>query len=122
MNPLKEEDDPVTNLKKLTQLVELEHQALTQGEFEKLCDIYQEKQIFLSTVSLTSEDAEVLEVVRDKMKRNHILFNESLAGMRTVISRMQLKTSTDKTINTYDAQGMMVPINIVPKTSITRRA
>ncbi|MFW2589579.1 hypothetical protein [Sagittula sp. SSi028] len=109
-------------LKKLRQLVELEHQALIRGEFEKLCDIHQEKQSFLSALSLTNEDAEVIEEVREKMKRNHILFNESLAGMRAVISRMQLKTSTARTTNTYDARGMMVSFNNVPKTSITLRA
>lgn len=108
----------VENLRKI---IDDEYEALTSGELNKLSEILEKKTFLLSNLTLTPKDLEKLRLLRMKIRRNHILFDKSLSGIRQVISRHSLVQSAAKAVETYDASGRKTVIKSDDEVTLMRK-
>jgi flagellar biosynthesis/type III secretory pathway chaperone len=86
-------------------LLDEEHDALINGDFERIAELMQEKQGLVEKLPAVCDRPEALTMIRDRMARNHRLFDQSLAGLRNVASHLGVLAHVRKTLSTYNGKG-----------------
>lgn len=83
-------------------LLDEEHTALMSGDFERISSLLDEKEGILKRLETTCETPADLLPLQEKFRRNHRLFDQSLAGLRAVAARLGALAQIRKSLSTYD--------------------
>ena len=111
-----------TTMSNLDALLKEERQALICGDFEAIARLFDEKQALLEQMEHTMPERGILEPLREKLRRNHELFNQALTGLRNVANRLGDVSQVRRVLNTYDAQGRARKIDAPGAPLLERRA
>ena len=114
--------DNNTTVSKLDALLKAERQALISGDFDAIARFFDEKQALLEQMEHTMPERGILEPLREKLRRNHELFNQALAGLRNVANRIGDVSRVRRVLNTYDAKGRARKIDAPGTPLLERRA
>lgn len=108
---------------RLEDLVAAEREALLAGDFERIADLMDEKESLTQDLQ-TADEFTVTEIapLRDGLRRNQELFDQALAGIRNVASRLGDLNRIRKSMDTYDAYGRRMTIDAPHMNKLERRA
>lgn len=99
-----------------------ERDALKAGDFDRIAELFEEKQALVERLSGSDTDRAHLEPLRNGLRRNQELFDQALAGLRNVASRLGDMNRVRRVLNTYDAQGRSQTIDAPTERKLERRA
>lgn len=106
----------------LDSLLEAEHDALLQGDLERVAQLLEEKETLVGGLAEMPEPDESLIPLQPKIRRNNELFDHALAGVRAVVGRLDALQSMRKNLDTYDAKGQRLSIGGSPEKRLEKRA
>ena len=107
----------------LSDLLEQEREALLTGDLEAVAELLKSKEAFIEELSRIEEfEAQALETLQGKMKRNQDLLDSALEGIRAVADRLAALRRVRTTLETYDAKGDKRTIAMDKDGSVEKRA
>lgn len=109
--------------KALNALLDAEREALIQGDLEKLSALLTPKEELIEAIQAEPHrDLDALHVLDGKLKRNQLLFDSTLEGIRAVSSRLAKLREVKAAFETYGADGRKRDIVPETPTSVEKRA
>lgn len=118
-------DDDATRatLTALDALLEAEREALLQGDLEALADLLPEKEAHIAALN-ASEQRQLSELKQldVKVRRNQLLLNGALEGIREVAQRMAELRKVRGSLETYDSTGEKRSFQINRRGALEKRA
>jgi hypothetical protein len=116
-------DTAEVTVNKLSELLDAERNALLKGDLEKVTELLEPKEVLFGQIDGEKKhDIRVLKALDDKVKRNQLLLNGALDGIRTVTDRMAALRRVQTSLDTYSADGRKKEIALRPSVSVERRA
>lgn len=107
----------------LDDLLEAERDALLKGDLQGLTRLAENKEQLIQSLNETDQtDLEMLSVLDSKVKRNQLLLDSALEGIRTVARRMSALRRIRASLDTYDASGRKNSVEIAATSSVERHA
>ncbi|WP_372835712.1 flagellar protein FlgN [Puniceibacterium confluentis] len=107
----------------LDRLLDEERTALLAGELSRIEGIIHRKSALIDALAESSiDDFAAVSALQVKLRRNQTLFDQALAGIRTVASRLSSLRQLRKTLETYDHHGRKSALLIADNTKLERRA
>ncbi|MEP0702355.1 MAG: hypothetical protein ABJC67_13520 [Lentilitoribacter sp.] len=107
----------------LDELLETERSALLSGDLEIIVTLLERKETLIEELSVAEEfEANALDVLTGKMKRNQDLLDSALEGIRNVASRLAAMRRVRSTLDTYDSNGSKQSITIAKDSNVEKRA
>lgn len=107
----------------LDALLEEERTALVSGALERIEDVMERKSALIDALAESGvDDAETVSALQAKLGRNQVLFDQALAGIRTVASRLSALRHLRKTLETYDQHGRKSALMTSTENKLERRA
>lgn len=117
------EDDIATNFEALDALLEEERTALLNGELEKLTDMLPRKEALIDALNdVMHTDIPTLQSLDSKVKRNQLLLDGTLNGIRTVATRLAMLRRLRSSLETYGSDGKKRNIDVDTERSVEKRA
>lgn len=112
-----------TAIEDLNTILDAEREALLEGDLEKLATMLATKTSLIDTLnSEPQSDLVALERLDRKVRRNQLLLDGALEGIRSVSSKLAKLREVRGTLETYGADGKRHDIVSQPETSVERRA
>ena len=119
MNPTPNEDVAEA----LGALLEDEREALVKGDLEKLSDLLTPKEELIEALSGAERpDPSVVKMLDKKVRRNQLLLDGAMEGIRAVTSRLAEIQAVKGPLETYGADGRKKDVVVEPESSVERRA
>lgn len=110
-------------LRELDTLLDVERQALLDGEFDTLAGIVEKKEDLIEALNASELDQpEGLAPVNDKVVRNQALLEQALQGIRSVAKKLGEIRQAKKAFDIYDRLGQKNRIEAEADASVEKRA
>ena len=110
-------------LTELNDLLDAEREALLQGDLEKLNALLVPKEALIEAVNKTAQsDLPALRKLDSKVRRNQLLMDGALEGIRAVALRLARLREVKGALETYGADGKKHDIIAAPDSTVERRA
>lgn len=106
---------------RLSDLLEVERQALLGGDFAALADIAARKEPLMQALAADRPGAEMLDRIGAKLRRNHRLLEAAMGGLRAATDRMKAIEDVQAALSTYDQSGQKADL-ARPIPAIERKA
>lgn len=107
----------------LNELLEVERTTLLTGKLNDLAGMVDEKERLVGLISKTqSASPDALRLLDLKVKRNQLLLDGALEGIRAVARRLTTLRQVRASLETYDAKGTRKAIDIARDPSVEKRA
>ena len=107
----------------LDDLLESERAALLSGDLDKVGRLLETKESLIEELSrIEAFEAQALQELQGKMKRNQDLLDSALEGIRAVAGRLAALRRVRTTLDTYDAKGARKSIDVDKEGSLEKRA
>ncbi|MEM6309066.1 MAG: flagellar biosynthesis protein FlgN [Pseudomonadota bacterium] len=117
-------DNPIeTDIDALEDLLDAERTALLAGKLDDVSRLRTRKERLISTLNEHgSFQAEKFEGVREKAKRNHVLLDSALNGIRSVTQRLSAIRKVRQSLETYDSFGRKQIVDIQTGGTLEKRS
>lgn len=110
-------------IRKLDALLDVERQALLEGNLQTLAEIVDEKEQLIEALNaIELQSSEEISPINDKVERNQVLLEQALNGIRSVARKLSDIRQARKTFDTYNRQGQKSRIEADAETSVEKRA
>ncbi|WP_237218066.1 flagellar protein FlgN [Ruegeria lacuscaerulensis] len=110
-------------LKSLEEVLDLERNALVQGDLDQLTQMAPEKEKLIDAVNdLQVLDSEDLIRLQDKVARNQALLGSAADGIRAVADRMAELRRVHGEFSTYGADGQRSDFAVRSHAKLEKRA
>ncbi|MFC6636284.1 flagellar biosynthesis protein FlgN [Sulfitobacter sediminilitoris] len=107
----------------LSDLLDTEREALLKGDLEKLNELLVSKEALIEAMNSTPQsDLSAMQMLDSKVRRNQLLMDGALEGIRAVASRLAKLREVKGALETYGADGKKHDIVALPDSSVERRA
>ncbi len=108
---------------RLTALIEEERLALLNGDLDSIAEIIERKRELITQFAENPPDSvKDIEPFRLQLRRNQMLYDHALAGLRNVADRLGTLRKLRKSLDTYDARGQRQSIDSAKENQLERRA
>lgn len=112
-----------STISELDDVLEAERKALLEGKLHILKDLLASKEALMEVVEqIQDPDTAAMQLLATKLKRNQLLLDGALEGIRTVAQRMARLREVKGAFETYSADGKRHEIPLFPPRSVERRA
>lgn len=113
----------IANFEKLDELLEKEREILLSGELEKLVEMLPNKEALIDALNHSElRGGETLKRLDGKVRRNQLLLDSAMEGIRTVSRRLAALRRVRNSLETYDSKGRKQQIEIGSGNSVEKRA
>jgi len=110
-------------LSNLDELLDRERAALLEGDLEGISRSLREKERLIDALNGLQLTPEVeLAKIREKVKRNQILIDGALDGIRAVADRLSTLRRIRETLETYDQTGQKTVLDGLRSGRVEKRA
>lgn len=106
----------------LEALLQAERIALLDGDLDRIAELMDEKQELIDGIDQSGIPGEELVPLRDGLRRNQELFDQALAGIRNVATRLGDLQRLRRSMHTYDSSGNRTTIEAPQENKLERRA
>lgn len=106
----------------LHSLLEDEKRLLLEGELEELDQLGNRKADLFQKVAEDVTDIKALKRMQDQLKRNEVLYDQALKGIKAVADRLSEFQRLRSSLDTYDAHGRKTRLGGWDRTKVERRA
>jgi flagellar biosynthesis/type III secretory pathway chaperone len=115
--------DEKAEMEQLDALLEQERKALLAGDLQEIATLYDQKERLIEALNM-SEHRDLAHLMRldGKVRRNQLLLNGALEGIRSVTQRMAALQQVRQSLETYDRDGQKKRIDIRTDHSVEKRA
>lgn len=114
---------PTEILTTLDDLLEAERAALLSGDFDEVAALLERKTELIDALnSLGQAERPTLEQLHHKVKRNHILLDGAMEGIRRVANRLADLRALRHSFDTYDSDGRRQTIEGQGQRHVEKRA
>lgn len=111
------------DIEELDSLLEAERAALIKGDLTALADLLPSKEALIGQLTDARPDELVaLKALDGKVRRNQLLLDGALEGIREVADRMAVLNRTRNGLETYGSDGQRQNINVRIDHTLERRA
>lgn len=111
------------NMDAFQELLEEERRILLRGDLEALAALLPKKESLVETLLETSGwDRDMIGPVEEKLKRNQLLLDGALDGIRAVAARLAALRQVRSALDTYDARGRRQSVKTPVKNHLEKRA
>lgn len=112
-----------TTITELNDLLDMERAALLKGDLETVTNLLPPKEALISEMNEVAQpDLAAMQALDGKVKRNQLLLNGALEGIKTVADRMQALRRVRNSLETYGADGKKRAIALQDQTTVEKRA
>ncbi len=112
-----------TNMNALHDLLEAEREALLSGDLERLAEMLATKEALMDKLNaIAGNDLPTLRELDVKVRRNQLLLDGALEGIRTVARRMAELRRIRASLETYGSDGKKRNIDVETDRSFEKRA
>ncbi|WP_300033213.1 flagellar biosynthesis protein FlgN [uncultured Roseobacter sp.] len=112
-----------TVIGELDDLLEAEKKALLAGELEQVGRLLERKEALIDQLSvLEAGEIDQLELLNVKVKRNQVLLDQALQGIRSVAQRLAELRRVRNSLDTYDESGKRQTIDMNAESKVEKRA
>lgn len=112
-----------TGIEALNTLLDAERAALLQGDLESIADMLPEKEALIEDMNgAPPADIAAVQVLGGKVRRNQLLLDGALEGIRAAVSRMSALREIRAGLETYGADGQKHRIATETDSSVEKRA
>jgi hypothetical protein len=115
-------DDGKDLIDALNDLLDRERRALLAGDLEGLGRLLPQKEAMLHRLSQEAVGDAPFDGLRRRLRRNQVLLDGALEGIRSVADRMAGLRRARGSIDTYDRAGRKHSIKSPERPSVERRA
>lgn len=123
MTPEKTQTPQDTGIEALNTLLDAERAALLQGDLESLADMLPEKEALIEDMNgAPPVDIAAVQALGGKVRRNQLLLDGALEGIRAAVSRMSALREMRAGLETYGADGQKHRIATETDSSVEKRA
>ena len=107
----------------LEDLLDAERSALLLGKLDDVSRLHTQKERLIGTLSVNAEKNEAkFEGLTSKIKRNQALLNSALDGIRSVSRRLSAIKQVRHSLETYDALGRKLTVDIRTEGKLEKRS
>lgn len=107
----------------LDDLLDEEKTALLEGNLDHVARLLETKETLIDGLSVLEEgEAQSLQQLDKKVRRNQVLLDSALAGIRSVAERLAALRRVRRSLDTYDEKGVRKTIDMVADKSVEKRA
>lgn len=107
----------------LDAILERERQILLAGDLDQMEDVLNAKEAMIDRLNAQEhDDAAHMTQLRDKLKRNQVLLNGALDGIRRTSARLATIRNVRRSLQTYDKCGNRKTIEGETDHKLERRA
>lgn len=107
----------------LSDLLDAERAALLAGDLDKLTGMLGSKEALIEAMNETAQrDLDSLQMLDTKVKRNQLLLDGAMEGIRNVAKRMAELRQIRMSLETYGADGKKRSIDVSDDASVEKRA
>lgn len=107
----------------LNDLLDAEREALLKGDLERLNDLLVPKEALIEAMNaIPQTDLSAMQTLNQKVKRNQLLLDGAMEGIRAVAERMTQLREVKGALETYGADGKRHEISLGAETSVEHRA
>ena len=107
----------------LDALLDAERSALLGGELERLAGMLEDKESLIDAINMAEHsDLDALRQLDGKVKRNQLLLDGALEGIRSVARRMAALRRIRSSLETYDSSGKKRNIDMAADRAVEKRA
>lgn len=100
-------EEPTNITDALEEILEKEKQALIKGDFDLLTDLLHRKEELLNQFGeIRAERGDNLNQLKSKVARNQKLLDGAMEGIREVAERLNTVRHVQKSLDTYDRDGL----------------
>ncbi|MGJ8543962.1 MAG: flagellar biosynthesis protein FlgN [Sulfitobacter sp.] len=118
-----DEGETRAHIEALNRLLEAERESLLNGQLDDLAEMVPDKERLLAVLqSGKPAEKHALHLLDQKVKRNQMLLNGALEGIRSVAQRLATLRQMRGSLETYDAQGGRKTVDTGNQTSVEKRA
>ncbi len=111
------------DLRALEELLDAERDALMQGDLEQLTNLLSAKEALIDALNAREQtDLDKLRDLDGKVRRNQMLLDSALEGIRSVARRMAALRRIRGSLETYDSQGKKRSVDMNAERSVEKRA
>lgn len=115
--------DETPEIEQLDALLEQERKALLAGDLQEIALLYDQKERLIEALNASEHrDLANLMQLDGKVRRNQLLLNGALEGIRTVTQRMAALQQVRQSLETYDRDGQKQRIDVRSDHSVEKRA
>ena len=112
-----------TKLLALDSLLDAERSALLSGKLEELAGMLEDKEALVAALNAAEHsDLDALQRLDAKVKRNQLLLDGALEGIRSVARRMAALRRIRGSLETYDSHGKKRNIELDAARAVEKRA
>ncbi|QFT58356.1 FlgN protein [Sulfitobacter sp. THAF37] len=113
----------VDRIDALDELLESEREALLAGDLAKLAEMLEPKETLIEAINaMDPTEIEGLRHLDTKVRRNQLLLDGAIEGIRAVAARMAALRQVRNGLETYGADGRKRTIDIQDGPNLERRA
>ena len=110
-------------LRSLDTLLEKERLALILGNLGQIEPLLPQKELLFAQINgLEDPPSEQLSTLHEKIKRNQLLLQSAMDGIRAVTGRINTLRRVRKSLDTYDARGQRNTVSHTAASSVEKRA
>ncbi|WP_432690224.1 flagellar biosynthesis protein FlgN [Pseudooceanicola sp. C21-150M6] len=110
-------------MKELDALLDRERLALLEGDFSGISDLVSDKEHLLEELGrLQRPDRKILNILQEKAKRNHLLLENAMQGIRSVADRFEAMRNIREALETYDGSGRKTLLPAPAESRVEKRA
>lgn len=106
---------------RLSDLLEVERQALLGGDYAALSEIAERKAPLMEAFAAARPGRDALDRIGAKLRRNQALLQAAMGGLRAAAERMKAVEEVQGGLSTYDCQGQKSDL-AGPAPAIERKA
>jgi len=107
----------------LEDLLDAERTALLAGKLDDVSRLHANKERLIGSLTECAvTDGTRFESVSDKVKRNQILLNSALNGIRSVSQRMNAIRQVRQSLETYDSFGRKLTVDVRTGGTLEKRS
>lgn len=112
-----------TTTDELNSLLDAEREALLKGDLKALEDLLVPKEALIAAMNEAPQtDLDEMQQLDTKVRRNQLLMDSALEGIRAVAARMAQLREVEGALETYGADGKRRDIPLHNDISVERRA
>lgn len=106
----------------LSELLDAEREALLKGNLDKLNELLVPKEALIEAMNAVPQtDLTSMQMLDNKVKRNQLLLDGALEGIRAVAGRMAQLREVKGALETYGADGKRRDIQLDSDSSVEHR-
>ncbi|MEM6886509.1 MAG: flagellar biosynthesis protein FlgN [Pseudomonadota bacterium] len=108
---------------RLEEILELEREIVLSGQLDKVSELVEEKETVIDQFrSFERPDPDLLVRLNEKLKRNQVLLDHALEGIRVVAKRLSALRRVRNSLETYNANGVKRAVATEKTVTVEKRA